>query len=140
LGESQNVAAVRRYMDAFNRLELDAVIADLDPDAELHEWPEAPGARSYRGAEGVGAAIDAWLETWEWMRVEIEDIVDAGDHVFITLHQRAKGKQSEAEVETRSFNVYTFREGKVICVRLFLDRESALEAAGIRTNQEEVRP
>jgi ketosteroid isomerase-like protein len=140
LPESENVARVRRYVDAFNRLDLDSVICDLDPDAELHEWPEAPGARTYRGAEGVRAAFDAWFETWEWMRVEVEDMVEAGEHVFITLHQRAKGKQSEAEVEIRSFNVYTFRDGKVLGIRLFLEQESALEAAGIRTNQEEVRP
>jgi hypothetical protein len=85
LPDSRNVAAVRRFVDAFNRLDLDAVVGDIDPEAELHEWPEAPGARSYRGAEGVRAAIDAWFETWEWMRVEIEDIFDAGDHVVVTF-------------------------------------------------------
>ena len=127
-------------MDAFNRLDLDSVIADLDPDAELHEWPEAPGAQCYRGAEGVRAALESWFETWEWMRVEIEDVFDVDDHVLVTLHQRARGKTSEAEVEIRSFNVYTFREGKVIGIRLFLERDSALEAAGIAANQEEVRP
>ena len=135
---SENADRVRRYMDAFNRLDLDSVIADLHPDAELHEWPEAPGAQAYRGAAGVRAALDTWFETWEWMRVEIEDILEAGDHVFVTLHQRAKGRHSEAEVETRSFNVYTFREGKVLGIRLFLERDSALAAAGIAPDHEEV--
>ena len=136
---SENIAGVRRFVDAFNRRDLDSVVADIDPEAELYEWPEAPGARSYRGAEGVRAAVDTWFETWEWMRVEIEDIFDARDHVLVTLHQRAKGRNSEAVVETRSFNVYTFREGKVIGIRLFLERESALGAAGIDPEQE-VRP
>ena len=137
---SENVASVRRFVDAFNRRDLESVIADIDPGGELHEWPEAPGARSYRGADGVRAALDTWFETWEWMRVEIEDIFDVGDHVVVTLHQRARGKTSEAEVEIRSFNVYTFREGKVTGIRLFLERERALEAAGIAPDQEEVRP
>jgi hypothetical protein len=38
-----NVAAVRRYVDAFNRLDLDAATVGLDPAIELREWPEAPG-------------------------------------------------------------------------------------------------
>ena len=137
---SENVASVRRFVDAFNRLDLDSVVADLDEEAELHEWPEAPGAQSYRGAEGVRTALDNWFESWEWMRVEIEDIFDVQDHVLVTLHQRARGKNSEAEVEIRSFNVYTFRDGKVTGIRLFLERERALEAAGIAPDQQEVRP
>ena len=134
---SENVDSVRRFVDAFNRLDLDSVVGELHPEAELHEWPEAPGARSYRGAAGVRAAIDAWFETWEWMRVEIEDIFDRGDHVLVTLHQRARGKSSEAEVETRSFNVYTFGDGKVTGIRLFLERERALEAAGMAPDYQE---
>jgi ketosteroid isomerase-like protein len=137
---SENVVSVRRFVDAFNRLDLESVVGDLHPEAELHEWPEAPGARSYRGAAGVRAAIDAWFETWEWMRVEIEDIVDLDDHVLVTLRQRAKGKSSEAEVETRSFNVYTFRDGKVTGIRLFLERERALEAAGMAPDYQEEKP
>jgi len=131
---------VRRFVNAFNRRDLESVVADMAPEAELHEWPEAPGAQSYRGAEGIRVALDTWFDTWEWMQVEIEDIRDLGDTILFTLHQRAKGKTSEAEVEIRSFNVYTFREGKVIGIRLFLERESALEAAGIDPDQQEVRP
>jgi ketosteroid isomerase-like protein len=112
----------------------------MHPDAELHEWPEAPGARSYRGAAGVRAALDTWFETWEWMRVEIEDIFPVGDHVVVTLHQVARGKNSEAEVETTSYNVYSFRDGKVTGIRLFLERERALAAAGIAPDQQEVQP
>ena len=136
---SENVASVRRFVDAFNRLDLDSVVADLDEEAELHEWPEAPGAQSYRGAEGVRTALDNWFESWEWMRVEIEDIFDIQDHVLVTLHQRARGKNSEAEVEIRSFNVYTFRDGKVTGIRLFLERESALAAAGLNPDYQEER-
>jgi ketosteroid isomerase-like protein len=137
---SENVERVRRFVDAFNRRDLGSVVADIDPAAELHEWPEAPGAQSYRGAEGVRAALDTWFETWEWMRVEIKDIFAAGDHVVVTLHQVAMGKNSEAEVETTSYNVYSFRDGKVTGIRLFLERERALAAAGIAPDQQEVQP
>lgn len=134
---NDNVAAVRRYVNAFNRLDLDAAILGLDPAIELREWPEAPGSQSYHGAEGVRRAFDAWFETWEWMTLEIEEIHAVGDRVLFTLHQRAKGRTSEAEVEIRSYNVYTFRDGLVTRVELFIERENALAAAGL--TEEDIR-
>jgi ketosteroid isomerase-like protein len=137
LPESDKIASLRRFLAAFNSRDIDSVAGELDPDVELHEWPEAPGSQSYRGPDGVRRAIDSWFETWEWMRVEVEDIVEVGDHVLFTLHQRAKGKGSEAEVEVRSFNVYTFRDGKVTRIQLFIERDRALAAAGLTPDYEE---
>jgi ketosteroid isomerase-like protein len=134
-----NVAIVRTWTDAFNRRDFDSLIEDLDPEVELHEWPAAPGARTYRGPEGIRKALDSWFEAWEWMEVEIEDLVEAGDRVLVTLHQRAKGKVSAIEVEVDTFNVYTFRAGKVFRIQLFTEREPALEAAGLTKNHEEER-
>jgi ketosteroid isomerase-like protein len=138
---SHNVAIIRRLTDAFNRRDLDSAVEELDPEVELHEWPAAPGARTYRGHDGVRMALDSWFEAWEWMQVEIEDIVETGDRALVTLHQRAKGKGSAVEVEIRSFNVYTFRVGNVIRIQLFTEPEPALEAAGMSNEriQEEAR-
>src|SRR5205085_5207635 len=69
--EPENIAMVRRFTEAFNRLDLDSVTADLHPEVQLDEWPAAPGARSYRGVDGIRQALDSWLESWEWMRVEV---------------------------------------------------------------------
>jgi ketosteroid isomerase-like protein len=128
---SENVEIVRRWVEAFNQRDVDAVIDTLDPEIELHEWPTAPGAQTYHGQEGVRQAVDSWFEAWEWMRVEIEDIVDLDDRVLITQYQRAKGRGSAAEVDIRTFNVYGFREGKVCRIELFTERDPALAAAGL---------
>jgi ketosteroid isomerase-like protein len=109
----------------------------LDPEIELHEWPAAPGARTYHGHDGVRRALDSWFEVWQWMEVEIEDIVDLDDRVFFTLHQRAKGKGSAIEVEVDTFNVYTLRDGKVIRIELFTERDPALAAAGLTPGSDE---
>ena len=130
VAESENVAAVRRFADAFNRRDFDSVLAGVAPDVELHEWPAGPDARSYRGPDEVLQAIGNWFDAWEWMKVEVEDIVEAGERVLVTQHQRAKGKGSAIEVEVRSFNVYTFRDGKLIRMQLFTEREPAVEAFG----------
>ena len=137
MSESGNVVAVRRFVDAFNRRDISEVLGEADTDIQLDEWPEAPGARSYRGPDGVRQALDTWFETWEWMHVEIEELREVGDRVFFVLHQRAKGSSSGIEVEIKSWNVYSFGEGKLTRIQLFLDRDEALEAAGLTPNYEE---
>ena len=134
---SENVAIVRRFVDAFNRLDVDSLADEYHPDVELYEWPTAPGARTYHGLDGVRAALDSWFEVWEWMQVEIEDIIETGDRVLVITLQRAKGRGSEIEVESRTFNVYTFLDGKVRRMQLFTEREPALEAAGLAPHYEE---
>jgi ketosteroid isomerase-like protein len=135
VAESENIAAVRRFADAFNRRDFDGVLAGVDPEVELYEWPDAPGARSYRGPDEVLLAIENWFDAWEWMDVVVEDTVEAGDRVLVTLHQRAKGKGSAIEVEIRTWNVYTFRDGKLLRMQLFTGREPALEAFGVTDEQ-----
>ncbi len=138
--ESDKAALVRRFADAFNRLDLDLVVSQLDPEVELHEWPTAPGAQTYHGHGGVRQALSSWFESWQWMQIEILDIVEVDDRSLVTAHQRAKGKGSQVEVEIRSFMVYTFKAGKVVRIQLFTEREPALRAAGLSqaaTNSEE---
>jgi ketosteroid isomerase-like protein len=137
MDESENVAAVRRFTDAFNRLDIDSLLADADPEIELREWPTAPGAQTYHGVDGVRQALDSWFESWEWMRVEILEVREVDDRVLFTLHQRARGKGSQLEVEIKSFSVYTFRNGKVVRIELFTELEPALEAAGLTPQFEE---
>src|SRR5690349_905210 len=112
-------------------------MAHVEPDVELDEWPTAPGAGTYRGRDGLRQALASWFESWEWMEVQILDLREAGDHVLVTAHQRARGRESQVEVEITSFSVYTFRDGKVAQLQLFTEREPALAAAGLRPEQEE---
>ena len=134
---AENLAAARRIVDAFNRRDLDSVLDDLDSEVQLDEWQEAPGAQSYHGPEGVRKGLDSWFETWEWMRVDIEEMRAVGDRVLFTLHQRAKGRGSGIEIEITSWNVYSFRDGKVSRMQLFTSREPAVEAAGLAPNHQE---
>jgi ketosteroid isomerase-like protein len=137
MADSEQVAMIRRFGEAFNRRDFDSVVDDLDPEVELQEWPVAPGAQTYHGHDGVRRAMANWFESWEWMRVEILELLEADDRVLVTAHQRAQGRGSKVEVEIKSFNVYTFRKGKVARIELYTERAPALEAAGLAPNYEE---
>ena len=74
------------------------------------------------------------------MQIEVEDIVELRRPRVRLADQRAKGKGSGIEVEIRSHNVYTFRDGNVSRLQLFIEREPAMEAAGLsQLRQEETR-
>jgi ketosteroid isomerase-like protein len=134
---SENARVIHEFVEAFNRRDFDWLVSTLDPNVELHEWPAAPGARTYHGHEGARQAVDSWFEAWEWMRAEVKDIIELDDRVLVMAHQRAKGKGSAIEVEVDTFNVYTFRDGKVIRIELFTERDPALAAAGLTQDFDE---
>jgi ketosteroid isomerase-like protein len=61
-----------------------------------------------------------------------ESPVHGGDRVVVTLHFKGRGKGSGVEVDARSHQVHTLRDGKLIRLDEYLDRDEALEAAGLR--------
>ena len=51
----------------------------------------------------------------------LEEVIGAGDRVFVMARFRGRGRASGAEVEGRHFEVYTLRNGKVLRVDEFAD-------------------
>jgi ketosteroid isomerase-like protein len=131
VNESPNVVIVRRLTEAFDRGDIDAQLALLDPDVELVEWPETIDQGTYRGHDGAVKAFESWFEAWEWLRNEVEEIVENGDRVLVCGRTHGKGKGSSVEVAIDAFNVYTVGEGKITRMEFFTTKEPALRAAGL---------
>ncbi len=59
-------------------------------------------------------------------------MIDAGDKVLALVRVSGRGKASGVEVETHTWNVWTFRDGKPVEMTYFGDdRAAAFEAAGL---------
>ena len=71
--------------------------------------------------------------TWaNGARLGVEELIDAGDNVLVLIRFGGRGKISGAEVETRVWNLWTFRDGEPIRWTYFGEgRAEALEAAGL---------
>jgi len=70
-------------------------------------------------------------ETWAEVHWAIERILEAGD-VLVTFHRgTAVGRQSGVEVVRELTTLFRVRGGKIASERIFLDREEALQAAGL---------
>jgi ketosteroid isomerase-like protein len=129
----QNAEAVRRIARAFNEGDIDALVAELDPNVEWEEQP-IPGLDPvYRGHEGVRRwAEEVMGQELGPLQVRIERLSEAGDAVIASIRIRGVGRSSGVEVDMHVHLVVTFREDKVARRQVFQRREEALEAVGLR--------
>jgi ketosteroid isomerase-like protein len=116
---------------ALSRGDLDAFLAGLHEDAELHELSEMPDTAVYRGHAEIRAWIEngmSLLDGWEWVPVEV---VYEGEGVVVArIRFSARGGESGAPFERLLFHVIEFRDGKATRLRGFLDESEAIRAAG----------
>jgi ketosteroid isomerase-like protein len=127
----ENVESMRRAIQAYNRGDIDAAVADITADCEYVPTGALPGIRDVlRGPEGYKRII-AWLrDAFEDAHIDVE-LTDAGDQVLARLTARGRGKQSGAETAWEFWQLWTYRDGKAVHGRGFTDRAEALEAAGL---------
>ena len=98
-------------------------------------WPSdyqsIVGETVYRGLNGVEAATREWFEAWQSYTLSAEELIDADDLVVVLSHARAVPKHGGTGLNRRGAEVWTLRDGKVVRMRGFSDRDEALEAAGL---------
>jgi ketosteroid isomerase-like protein len=134
----ENVEVVLEGVDALNRRDPDAFIACVHPDVV---W-EVSGEVSpffqgiYRGrAEAREWFEKAFLEgsVWETFHAEVEEIEASDDgRVFLGVFVTARGRGSGVETEAHAWQVCWFADGKIARRQIYLTRDEALEAAGLR--------
>jgi ketosteroid isomerase-like protein len=103
----------------------------FDPDlVSVAVWRGA--GTTYTGVDGFREMWLDWLEPWARYRVQVEDVIDAGDRVVVLVRDRAGRADMDAEVELISGSVWTIRDGRVSRVEFYGSRREALHAAGLR--------
>ena len=68
---------------------------------------------------------------WEEFRMIVDEYRDLGDRVLTLGRLEGRGRGSGAAVDTPQGGVADIRDGKVSCVRSYLDHGEALRAAGL---------
>lgn len=128
----ESAAIARRAYEAFNRGDQQAMVADLAPNFEYATTGAIPGMTGvYRGVEGILGFLEWMRSEFERPRIEVNELVDAGDQVVAAVTLRGRGKQSGVEASWDVWHVWTMEDGKVVHGQAFTSREEALEAAGL---------
>jgi ketosteroid isomerase-like protein len=129
----QNMEIVRRAYEMFNRNGPEAILDFLDPDVEWDE-SELPARQPgvYRGHDGVRRLFEENASLWEDINVQVDEILGGDEGVVAFIRVRGRGRHTRANVELAIAEVWKMRDGKGSEVRLYLDRQEALEAIGLR--------
>jgi ketosteroid isomerase-like protein len=129
----ENVEFVREVYAEWERGNFRAGVDRYDPDAVLVQHPGFPEAGTYEGLEGFADYMHTFLDAWEEVTIEAVELTEVGDSVVAVVVQRGIGKGSGAATDFSYFQVWTFRDGKVVRLEVIRDREAAYEAAGAST-------
>jgi ketosteroid isomerase-like protein len=127
----ENVEAVRRHNEAWNRRDLTTWLASFSPGGEV-DWSRSRGPLKgvYRGHGELEVFWDEFWSTFEDVQVEMHGLTGIGSEVVVPNTAHLRGREG-IEVVARSTFVFTVENGRIIRLRLFQERAEALEAAGL---------
>src|SRR5262245_41942917 len=129
---SENLEIVRRFAECWQRGDWDAMAELADPAVEHHGTVGGvEQGRVTRGVSEIRRDYESVEETWDDHRVEIQELIDAGDQVVIFQREHQRGRTSGLEVVLDAAVLVDLRDGRIVRVQGFMERAAALEAAGL---------
>jgi ketosteroid isomerase-like protein len=127
----ENAEVVQRGVETWNRRDLTTWLALFSSDAEI-DWSRARGPLKgvYSGRDEIETLWNEWFFTFEEARIETHSFTDAGSEVVVSNTTHFRGRQG-IQVTASSTWVFTVEHGQITRLRLFQERDEALEAAGL---------
>jgi ketosteroid isomerase-like protein len=125
----ENVELVRRALAAAPA-DPEALFSILDEQVEWDYVGAFPEVVTYHGPGEVREFFREWSGAFDDFGFEAEEVFEAGDSVLALLHQWGHGKDTGARVENRTWQMFTFRDGKIVHCRGYETKDEALRAAG----------
>jgi len=126
----KNVEIVRRATEAYSRGDLDEALASWSADAVL-DWSNSRGleAAVVRGRDEIRAYMEQFLEAFEEVRIELEDVIEVDEGVVIAENLAYFRGRDGIEVTARSAWVITLQNGCQTSLTLYQSKADALKAA-----------
>jgi uncharacterized protein len=132
----QVVTSLRGAYAAFNRGDLAAAVEPLDAHIEWTEPAEFPGGGTYHGREGVKQYLTQSRAAWAEVNSEPERFIIADNRVVVFVHARVRSKGGNNWQDVSLADVYTVRNGRVVEMKAFADRQEALRWVGVDVERE----
>jgi|SRR5215203_4619463 len=128
----ENVEIVRAALAAVSRRDWDEALKDAAPDVEVDNSSNTGEWRGvHRGPDEVKRLWEKFMEPWESVRTEIDEIIEADNHIVTRQTGHFVGRDG-IEVTARQAFCWTFRDGQLTRVLISNELTDALEAAGLR--------
>jgi ketosteroid isomerase-like protein len=128
---------VRELAAALNANDEERLVRVMDP--EVVQYGTRGGIdqdRVLRGREAVLAYWDEIGEAWEWQTFEPERVIEGDDVVVALWRETVRIRDSDLDVESSTASLIKVRDGKVVELRGYMNRDEALRDAGMTAKSE----
>jgi ketosteroid isomerase-like protein len=127
--ESDNVRLVRRFYEAWEAMDLEAIFSLLDPAVKWinPDYAVEPGTRV--GHEGFATVMSNLASSFDAYRHQPGEVVDLGDRLLCHTIFHARGRDSGAQLDIPEQHLWTVRDGRIVELRWFHDAAEAEAAA-----------
>jgi ketosteroid isomerase-like protein len=129
----ENERLARDSLEALFRRDVDAWIEGFDRNVVYVPTREWFDAAPRRGRDELQEFMRVIWEDWAVWDMKIKEVRGNGDRVLVETRVRGIGERSGIELRGRTFHVFTIREGRILELRDFIDRDAAMAAAGLST-------
>jgi ketosteroid isomerase-like protein len=127
---------IKRWLEAFNSRDEEAMIALQHPDIEFVPTTAAMEGRVYRKPEETREFLRSLELDWEVFETIPETFYEVGDRAISLGTFRARGRGSQVEIPSQRVGwVITARDGLVYRWRTYTDPAEALDAIGMSEEQ-----
>ena len=127
-----NVERAYQATDAFNRRDLDALLALIDPEVEFTPFEVAiEGGEPFRGHDGIRTWCDETFAVFPDLTMRIDEVRDLVDVALVHGRLVGEGAGSGAQFERALWMAQLWRDGQVAWWSARETEAEALEAVGL---------
>jgi uncharacterized protein len=121
---SQNSEVINSAYEAFAQGDVPAVLEAMDEQVDWHVPEALPQGGSFSGRDEVGQFFQGIVERWSDFGVEIEQVLDSGDHILGI--GRASGQVGGEDASYGFVHDFELSDGKIVRFREYVDPDQTL--------------
>jgi len=125
---AENADVVKGAYESFGKGDIPGVVEAVDEGVQWDSTESLPQGGSYSGPDGVVQFFEAVGGAWEGLEIEIEDLLESGDHVVAV--GKAQGELKGSGSTGYGFvHVFTLDGGKIVRFREYAAPDEAVRNA-----------
>jgi ketosteroid isomerase-like protein len=125
------VDLLQDFYEALGRNDVESAVGLCDPEVEVYLNPDVVAALPPKGHKEVASYLRGWFDSWDKYAPQPREFVQAGEQVIVYVQLVARGRGSRFEITEEMADVFRLEDGKIVQLRLYVDRGVAERSTGI---------